>query len=92
MFRSQKSKSLKVQRETVRVLAGSQLASAQGGTLQVGGRFEGVTGDCQVLTQGQACTQLGGNNDTTISRTAAGGGCGTIPITSGRVLPPSLLP
>jgi hypothetical protein len=32
MFRSQsKSKSLKVQRETVRVLVGSQLASAQGG-------------------------------------------------------------
>jgi hypothetical protein len=32
MFRSQsKSKSLKIQRETVRVLAGSQLASAQGG-------------------------------------------------------------
>ena len=32
MFRSQsKSKSLKLQRETVRVLAGSQLASAQGG-------------------------------------------------------------
>jgi hypothetical protein len=32
MFRSQsKSKSLKVQRETVRILAVSQLASAQGG-------------------------------------------------------------
>jgi hypothetical protein len=56
MFRSQsKSKSLKVQRETVRVLAGSHLASAQGGATVFNGGVGGATGGVVVATVNPQC-------------------------------------
>jgi hypothetical protein len=88
MFRSQKSKSLKVQRETVRILAGSQLASAQGG-----GMFEGATAACEIATRQNTCPnpQLGGaTNGTGVSQIV--GGCGQVEITTGHGLPVSRLP
>jgi hypothetical protein len=52
MFRSQsKSKSLKVQRETVRVLAGSQLAAAQGGGFGNQGPFVATEEVCPAPPQ-----------------------------------------
>jgi hypothetical protein len=70
MFRSQsKSKSLKVQRETVRVLSGSQLVSAQGGGFGIG-RQVGFD-----LSERIACPlppQIDTSNDISMSA----GGCG----------------
>lgn len=88
MFRSQsKSKSLKVQRETVRVLSASALESAQGGT------FQGATAACEIATRQATCPnpQLSGGQGTGQSLTAAGG-CGQIEITTGVGLPVSRLP
>jgi hypothetical protein len=83
MFRSKsKSKSLKVQRETIRVLAGSQLTFAQGGTL--------TPGTIQVVTyrEGQnGCSpQIGGGNGSSESNLFIG--CeGGILETSGLINP-----
>jgi hypothetical protein len=70
MFRSQKSKSLKVQRETVRILAGSQLASAQGGG-RVG--FDGpIQSGATVAHTGCINDCLSGGVGTGVSQSAPG--------------------
>jgi hypothetical protein len=73
MFRSQsKSKSLKVQRETVRILAGAELSAAQGGA-----GFGNVTVGTVVVTVDENCPRPPDiNGPTGRSMSAPGNGCG----------------
>jgi hypothetical protein len=71
MFRSQsksKSKSLRVQRETLRTLGGAELGAAQGGGAQVGQRA--------FFTQDATCPRIPDIQLPNVSMTAPGNGCG----------------
>lgn len=74
---SSKARSLKLQRETVRVLASSDLASVEGGALQIGGTGRLIITD--FTTTLTTTTTTTGPTSTVSRPTPDHGGCGSFP-------------